>query len=598
LPEAARSFATAATKSRGNANALAGAGRVRASCRDVNRRSFLEFSGAAALSGPGLLAARAWRTPGLKADVLVAGGGVGGVAAALAACRSGRRVVMTEETLWLGGQLTSQAVPPDEHPWIEEAGCTRSYREFRERVRTLFRQRRLTAEAARNPQSNPGGGWVSRLCCEPRMALDAIGSMLAPHLASGRLTVLLGHRPVAVERRGDRLGEVLFEDVTDGVRRAVLAPFLLDATELGDLLPLGNVEHVTGAESRAETGEPSAPETADPLEQQGVTWCFAVEHHGGRNHVIGRPDDFPRWRDYVPAMTPPWTGRLFAWEHCDPVTLKARTLLFDPVGEGGFPNLWTYRRIRDASSYSDPGAFPSVCLVNWPQNDHWIAPLAGPGVTAARKAERMAEAKALSRSFLYWLQTEAPRPDGGTGWPGLRPVPDLLGTPDGFAMAPYIRESRRIRARFTVTERHVSTAARMEETRVSKADVRAAAFADSVGVGAYRIDLHPSTSGRNYVDLSSLPFQIPLGSLIPRRVENLLAAAKNAGVTHVTNGCYRLHPVEWNVGEAAGALAAFCLERRTIPAAVHASPALTGEFQKRLRDDGLELEWTVPVHPL
>ncbi|MFP3416652.1 FAD-dependent oxidoreductase, partial [Bacillus sp. SIMBA_074] len=54
--------------------------------------------------------------------------------------------------------------------------------------------------------------------------------------------------------------------------------------------------------------------------------------------------------------------------------------------------------------------------------------------------------KALSRSLLYWLQTEAPRPDGGVGWPGLRLAPQVTGTPDGFAMMPYFRESRRIRA--------------------------------------------------------------------------------------------------------------------------------------------------------
>nr|WP_246320979.1 FAD-dependent oxidoreductase [Paenibacillus germinis] len=29
---------------------------------------------------------------------------------------------------------------------------------------------------------------------------------------------------------------------------------------------------------------------------------------------------------------------------------------------------------------------------------------------------------------------------------------------------------------------------------------------------------------------------------------------------HITNGCYRLHPVEWIIGEAAGYLAADCLE--------------------------------------
>src|SRR3712207_8348422 len=52
----------------------------------------------------------------------------GGCAAALAACRAGLRVVLSEETDWIGGQLTSQAVPPDEHPWIESFGCTRADR--------------------------------------------------------------------------------------------------------------------------------------------------------------------------------------------------------------------------------------------------------------------------------------------------------------------------------------------------------------------------------------------------------------------------------------------------------------------------------------
>ena len=71
--------------------------------------------------------------------MLVVGGGAGGVAAALAALRRGRSVVLTEETDWLGGQLSAQGVPPDEHPWIEQFGCTRSYRAFREGVRQYYR---------------------------------------------------------------------------------------------------------------------------------------------------------------------------------------------------------------------------------------------------------------------------------------------------------------------------------------------------------------------------------------------------------------------------------------------------------------------------
>src|ERR1700683_3404427 len=75
----------------------------------------------------------------LDADIAIVGGGVGGCAAALAALRRGLRVILSEETAWVGGQLTSQAVPPDEHPWIEMFGCTRSYRNYRNAVRDYYR---------------------------------------------------------------------------------------------------------------------------------------------------------------------------------------------------------------------------------------------------------------------------------------------------------------------------------------------------------------------------------------------------------------------------------------------------------------------------
>jgi len=117
-------------------------------------------------------------------------------------------------------------------------------------------------------------------------------------------------------------------------------------------------------------------------------------------------------------------------------------------------------------------------------------------------------------------------------------------------------------------------------------------FNDSVGIGYYRIDLHPSTGLRNYVDLSSFPFQIPLGALIPKRVENLLPAAKNIGTTHITNGCYRLHPTEWNIGEAAGALAAYCLAHHLTPRQVRNDKQHLSDFQSLLANKlGFTLEW-------
>ena len=116
-------------------------------------------------------------------------------------------------------------------------------------------------------------------------------------------------------------------------------------------------------------------------------------------------------------------------------------------------------------------------------------------------------------------------------------------------------------------------------------------FPDSVGVGSYRIDLHPSSGGDNYIDVSSLPFQIPMGALIPRRVENLLPACKNIGVTHITNGCYRLHPVEWNIGEAAGMIAAHSIATRIPPRKIRSDKALLAEFQSKLQTQGFELAW-------
>lgn len=149
------------------------------------RRSFLKGLGLAVpvtMTAPGLAFAQSntvsapdsrttrASTRELAADLVVIGGGVGGCAAALAAARNGLRVILTEETDWIGGQLTAQAVPPDENPWIETFGGTRSYLNVRQQIRDYYlRHFPLTAEARARPHLNPGNGWVSWLCHEPRV---------------------------------------------------------------------------------------------------------------------------------------------------------------------------------------------------------------------------------------------------------------------------------------------------------------------------------------------------------------------------------------------------------------------------------------------
>ena len=526
-----------------------------------------------------------------QTEVLVVGGGMGGVAAALAAARNGRRVVLTEETAWLGGQLTSQGVPPDEHPWIEQFGCTSSYRRLRDEVRSYYRRwYPLTERSQAWNWLNPGAATVSKLCFEPRVGVAVIEAMLAPHRAADRLQVYINTRPVAAEADGDQVRSVTFERA-DGERFTASAPFIIDATELGDVLPMAGVEHVTGFESAAQTGEPSAPVEAQPLNMQAITVCMAFEHREGEDHTIDKPADYDFWRDYQP---PYWPGRQIGLVAPHPHTLEPHQHTFTPNPDGdptailadqsknpGSTDIWMFRRLLARKNFVDGALDSDVVLGNWPMLDYLEGPIIG--VPEKEAVAHLEGARRQTLAMFYWLQTEVPRADGGTGYPGLRLRGDVLGTDDGLAMAPYVRESRRIQARTTIVEQDLSLAVR--------GDKGAVAYDDSVGVGMYRIDLHPSTGGDNYIDVGSCPYQIPLGALLPIRVCNLIAGGKNIGTTHITNGAYRLHPTEWNIGEVAGLLAAHCLDHDVQPEQVHVDADALAAFQHRCDAEGIERSW-------
>jgi len=528
----------------------------------------------------------------LSADVVIIGGGVGGCAAALAATRMGARVILTEETDWLGGQLTQQAVPPDENPWIESHGGTRSYLRYRALVREYYRNHYpLKKELRDNEVFNPGGGSVSRLCHEPRISVAVLEAMLASAISFDQLLILKEHYPVEADVSGDRVRSVIVQNKC-GDLITLHASYFLDATEQGDLLPLTGTEYVTGFESQAETGEELAPSEAQPKNIQAVTWCFPVEYIDGEDHTIDKPEQYDFWRNYVPSLDPPWSGKLLDMAMSHPHTLEYRPMGFNPLGDTpeGHHNLFVYRKIAQRSNFTGPTYRGDITLVNWPQNDYLLGNFHD--VSEKELAKNIKGARQLSLSLFYWLQTEAPRPDGGTGWKGLRLRPDLVGTEDGLAKRPYIRESRRIRADFTVVAHHIAKEAREEIAKRSGEKASAERFEDSVGIGYYRLDLHPSTGGDNYIDMAAMPFQIPLGALLPRRMENLFPACKNLGVTHLTNGCYRLHPVEWNIGESAGALAAFCLREREPPRQIRQDRRRLAKFQKVLSETlGVRLRW-------
>ena len=514
----------------------------------------------------------------IECDILVLGGGLSGVAAAVRAARLGYRVCLTEENPWIGGQATSQGVSAlDEHPLIEHFGGTELYSEFRAGIRAFYR-RKYKLKNPDDPHFNPGAGWVSALCFEPRAGLTSLLPLVVPEVEAGRLTLFYYARVAAAHVQGQsiRTVDVVQEGTTDVLRFA--PAYVLDATELGDLLPLLPVPYVSGAESRDQTSEPHArAEGPAPHLTQSFTCPFAVDFCPGQDHTIPRPPNYEHHRDQQPYTLTLQYAR-------GPRTYR----FFETAGDlpGSF---WAYRRLLCADQFAEGQVPGDVALINWQGNDYTGGTLID--VPPAEQAQQIAAAKELSLGLLYWLQTEVLRDGGGYGYPELRLRPDIMGTADGFSQYPYIRESRRIEARKTIVEQEVAAP--------HQPNARAAPFSDSVGVGWYAIDIHGQATDVVYT-APTKPFQIPLGALVSRHLDNLLAAGKNIGTTHITNGCYRLHPVEWNIGEAAGALAAFCLGQQRTPADVCSNAALRRQYQQTLLAAGVPLYWyeDVPLgHP-
>ncbi len=526
----------------------------------------------------------------LQADTVIIGGGLGGFACALSLLRNGKTVILTEETDWIGGQLTQQGVPPDEHRWIEHTGATQSYRDFRNRIRDYYRRNYpLNDEAFNDPFFNPGSGSVSRLCHEPKVALAVLNEIIAPYLSSKRLLLLLNHKAISAEVRNDSVETVTVKNVTNRSLTLLKAPYFVDATELGDLLPLAGTEFVTGTESKKETRELHAPEKGNTENVQTFTTCFAIDYVAGENNTIEKPEDYEFWKNFVPDLTPPWPGKLLDLTYTHPSTLQPKALGFHPEGvsTGNTLNLWNYRKIINKNNFESGYFNGDITIVNWPQNDYMIGNLIGASESDFNR--NLESSKQLSLSLLYWLQNEAPRPDGGKGWPGIRLRKDIMGTEDGLAKYPYIRESRRIKAVFTILEENVGKENYALVT--GKESDTATPFYDSVGIGYYHIDLHPTCGRVNYIDFPSMRFQIPLGALLPIRLKNLLPANKNIGTTHITNGCYRLHPVEWNIGESVGGLIFFTLDNEVSPHDVRKNKNLLNNFQTFIRSQGIETEW-------
>ena len=311
--------------------------------------------------------------------------------------------------------------------------------------------RPLAGEAGKHPHFNPGNCWVTRVAFEPKVAVDAMMALLQPHVDAGRVTLHLRTKAAAADVEDDRVVSVTAVDLEDGRALRFGPPVVIDATELGDLLPLTGAEYSVGAETIAETGEAHAqPSEPKPHCVQSFTYVFGLERRPqGERHVIERPARYEFFAASQPySLTIEVHGGEIYGEESGWLSYKVLETM--PGTKGG---LWTYRRLIDSSQFGQH--FPSdLSMFNWPGNDYRETSIIDR--PAGEVAAALQDAKRASLGFLHWVQTEAPAEGDRLGAPELKLRPDIMGSADGLAKFPYIRESRRIKALRTVVEQDVS----------------------------------------------------------------------------------------------------------------------------------------------
>lgn len=471
-------------------------------------------------------------------DVLVWGGGTGGVAAAIQAARGGTSTLLLTPGRWLGGMVSAAGVCcPDGNeltPW--QTGLWGAF------LRELER---------REPEGLDHN-WVSCFGYRPTTAEQILQEWVA---AEPKLLWWPGCRLLTVEREGALITAVRIEMV--GEQRRVRCQVVIDGSDRGDLLPLAEAPFRLGWEPQEQWGEPSAPSAArlntEPFfrEQpvQSPTWVVMGQLQNEHLEV-----DAARGIDPAacPQLPPPFTRA------CDAFGLE-RTL--------------TYGRL--------PGG---LVMLNWPLhgNDwHWGLERAFEG-NPQQEAELYEEMQAHSLRFAEALQ------EASGGWLQLgHAFPAESGSPAPWLAAmPYWREGRRMVGRATVIEQDLLPLG--EGASCAALPIDPAGALQSIAVGNYANDHHypgpdwplAPKSCRWGGRWTGTPFCIPYGALVSAETENLLAADKAISTSHMANGATRLQPLVLNVGQAAGAAAGLAVQLNCRPA--HLS---TLRVQERLIGD-------------
>lgn len=491
-------------------------------------------------------------------DIIISGAGTGGWAAAVQAARMGARVLLLEETDWIGGQMSCAAVTTmdEDSVWmkfpVRERGL---YREFHESMVTHYQTLDKDPFVAYYgyPEQHEGG-------YEPKAARAVLHAFIQEARARGAvLDLSLCTRVAAVKKSGDAVtgATLVFADEST---QDVSCKVLIDATEYGDVIPL------TGARYRVGN---STSDKIDPAALvQDHTWTCVVREY---------PEGVP---EHLQIKEPPPGYETGSGRRYRKFTNEGM-MLWGAAGKGvkgdrHWRVYFTWRGMVDADSPLTglrSAARHTQCGFNG-GNDYPVTAATIEDPAQRLRDEREGIYKTLGA--LYYFQHEL-----GVNWAlaedegyataynrakmkALDLRPDLEKVAVHLPQQPYVRECRRIMGVQTLTAHDLG---RFEQAKhVSTA----------VAMGDYFMDLdHGKTAHAIEPDLDAGelpkgggPFQIPLEAFIPEKIDGFVPAEKNISQSRLANGATRLQPVTMLTGQAAGAIAALAVKQGVQPRAV------------------------------
>ncbi len=437
-------------------------------------------------------------------DVLIVGGGASGITAGIQAARLGAGTLIAEEFDWLGGMLTSAGVSAVDGNYKLQGGL---WGEFRNNLVAYYGNNKALAT-----------GWVSNTLFEP-----SVGARIWMEMAGKEKNLNVWMRTTLISISKNSTGWLVILD-KQGVRKTVQAKIVIDCTELGDVAKQCGVAYDIGMDARTVSGENIAPEKANNIIQD-LTYVSILKDYG-HDVTIPKPEGYNASLFYCTCKTPECTS---------------------PKEK---------QRVWDCKQMMEYGKLPNnKYMINWPieGNDYYLNTIE---MNTGQRKEALKKAKNHTLCYLYYLQT-------ALGFNTLGLADNEFPTKDKLPFIPYYRESRRIHGKVRFNVNQLAKPYEQPEKL----------YRTGIAVGDYAVDHH---HGR-YMGTETLPdlhfypvpsYSLPLGVMVPEKVEGLIVAEKSISVSNLVNGTTRLQPVVMQIGQAAGALAALAVQKHCNPSVV------------------------------